>query len=92
MLWETLSAARDIGRLVEIASVLIHYGFGDMARRLGITGALERVGKTLRRGRHHAIEQMTSAERARRALEDMGPTFVNLGQILSTRVDLFAPE
>lgn len=92
MLWETLSAARDIGRLYEIASVLIHYGFGDIAHRLGITGALERVGKTLRRGRHHAIDQMTSAERLRRAMEDLGPTFVKLGQILSTRVDLFAPE
>ena len=92
MLWETLSAARDIGRLVEIASVLMHYGFGDIARRLGITGALERVGRTLRRGRHHALDRMTSAERVRRALEDLGPTFVKLGQILSTRVDLFAPE
>jgi ubiquinone biosynthesis protein len=92
MLWETLSAARDIGRLYDIASVLMRYGFGDIARRLGLTGALERVGKTLRRNRHHAIEQMTSAERVRRALEDMGPTFVKLGQILSTRVDLFAPE
>ncbi len=40
MLWETLSATRDIGRLYEIASVLIHYGFGDIARRLGITGAV----------------------------------------------------
>ena len=92
MLWETLSAARDIGRLYEIATVLIRYGFGDVTRRLGITGALERVGKTLRRSRHHAIYHMTSAERVRRAMEDMGPTFVKLGQILSTRVDLFAPE
>jgi len=92
MLWETLSAGRDIGRLYDIASVLMRYGFGDIAHRLGITGALERVGKTLRRNRHHAVEQMTSAERVRRALEDMGPTFVKLGQILSTRVDLFAPE
>jgi ubiquinone biosynthesis protein len=40
MLWETLSATRDIGRLYEIASVLIHYGFGDIARRLGIIGAV----------------------------------------------------
>ena len=92
MLWETLSAARDFGRLYEMGSVLVHYGFGDIAARLGITGALERAGRTFRRGRGQATLHMTSAQRVRRALEDLGPTFVKLGQILSTRVDLFAPE
>ena len=92
MIWETLGAARDLGRLYELGSILMHYGFGDMAGRLGITRALDRVGKTLRPGRNNAAVQMGSAERVRRALEDMGPTFVKLGQILSTRVDLFAPE
>jgi ubiquinone biosynthesis protein len=92
MLLETLGAARDLGRLYEITSILVRYGFGDIAARLGITRALGRVGKTLRPGRHHAIGTMTTAERVRHAMEEMGPTFVKLGQILSTRVDLFAPE
>ena len=35
---------------------------------------------------------MAPPERVRRALEDLGPTFVKLGQVLATRVDLFGPE
>jgi len=34
MLWEALSAARDLGRVHDIASVLIRYGFGDAVRRV----------------------------------------------------------
>jgi len=48
MLWEGLSAARDLGRLHDIASVLIRYGFGDVVRRLRLGSALERAGKALR--------------------------------------------
>ena len=44
MLWETLSAARDLGRLNEVASVAVRYGFGDLVRRIGLAGALERAG------------------------------------------------
>ena len=47
MLWEALVAARDLGRLHEIASVLIRYGFGDIVRRMGMANALERAGKML---------------------------------------------
>ena len=47
MLWETLTAARDLGRLHEVAGVLVRHGFGDVARRLGMLGALERVGRVL---------------------------------------------
>jgi len=41
------------------------------------------------------LEDLTNIEppvRVRRALEEMGPTFIKLGQILATRVDLFSPE
>ncbi len=47
MLWQTLTAVRDLGRLHDIASILIRYGFGDMVRRMGPSNALERAGRAL---------------------------------------------
>ncbi|HEY3301218.1 MAG TPA: AarF/UbiB family protein [Methylophilaceae bacterium] len=92
MLWQTLTAMRDLGRLHEIASILIRYGFGDMVRRMGLSNALERAGRALHWTEASDYTHMSSPERVRRALEEMGPTFVKLGQVLSTRVDLFEPE
>ena len=48
MLWQALTAVRDLDRLHDIASVLIRYGFGDMVRRMGLANALERTGRALR--------------------------------------------
>ena len=92
MLWEALSAARDLGRLHDIASILIRYGFGDMVRRLGMAGALERAGEVLHWKQATELAQLEPPPRVRRALEEMGPTFIKLGQILATRMDLFPPE
>lgn len=92
MLWQAISAVRDLGRLHDIAAVLIRYGFGDMVRRIGMAGVLERAGQALH---WHVSEELSRLEppaRVRRALEELGPSFVKLGQILSTRVDLFPPE
>ena len=49
MLIETLGAARDIGRLQEIAGVLVRHGFGDTVRRMGLADKLERAGHALDR-------------------------------------------
>lgn len=92
MLWETLSAVRDLGRLHDIASILIRYGFSDMVRRLGMANALERAGKVLHWKEVGELARLEPPARVRRALEEMGPTFVKLGQMLATRVDLFGPE
>ena len=91
-MWETLGTVRDLGRLQQIASVLVGYGFGDMVRRIGMAGALERAGRLLHWQDPQAMAHMAPPERVRRALEDLGPTFVKLGQVLATRVDLFPPE
>lgn len=92
MLWQALSAARDIGRLQDIASVLIRFGFGDVVQRIGLAGALERAGKALQWKTGEAQARLKPPERVRRVLEELGPTFVKLGQVLATRVDLFPPE
>ena len=92
MLWETISVVRDLPRLHEIASVMIRYGWGDLVRMLGIGGALERAGRVLHWHSTSEISQLDAPVRIRRALEELGPTFVKLGQLLATRVDMFPPH
>ncbi len=92
MLWETISVVRDLPRLHEIASVMIRYGWGDLVRVLGISGVLERAGRVLHWQSTSEITQLDAPVRIRRALEELGPTFVKLGQVLSTRVDMFPPH
>lgn len=92
MLWQALASVRDLGRLHAIASILIRYGFGDLVRRVGLANALERAGQALHW--EHAAEyaHLPPPARVRRAMEELGPSFVKLGQLLSTRVDLLEPE
>ncbi len=92
MLWETISVVRDLPRLHEIASVMIRYGWGDLVRVLGISSVLERAGRILHWQSSNEISQLDAPVRIRRALEELGPTFVKLGQLLATRVDLFPPH
>jgi ubiquinone biosynthesis protein len=92
MLWQALGAARDLGRMQDIASVLIRYGFGDVVQRIGMAGALERAGKVLHWKEAEELARLRPPARARRVMEELGPTFVKLGQVLATRVDLFGPE
>ena len=91
MLLETISLVRDLPRLHEISSVLIRYGGGDLVRRLGVGGILERAGRVLHWKQSVEIEHLEPAQRFRQALEELGPTFIKLGQVLATRVDVFAP-
>lgn len=92
MILETLSAMRDLGRLHDIASILIRYGFGDMVRRLGLERLLEKAGRALNWTRFEELLHLDPPQRVRRAMEEMGPTFIKFGQILATRVDLFPPD
>ncbi|MBL8527902.1 MAG: ubiquinone biosynthesis protein UbiB, partial [Burkholderiales bacterium] len=92
MLRATLGVMRDLPRLHEITSVLIRHGLGDVVRRLGIANILERAGQLLTWGTAIESERLEPAQRVRLALEELGPTFVKLGQVLATRVDLFAPH
>lgn len=92
MILETFHVMRDLSRLHEITTIFIRYGWGDVARRLGVITVLERAGRILHRQEAEDIVHLEPAVRARRALEELGPTFVKLGQVLATRVDMFPPQ
>ena len=92
MFLEAVSAGKDIGRIYEISSILISCGFGDVVRRLGLGHALESAGKVLHWKYAAHTASLEPHQRARHALERLGPTFVKLGQIMATRVDLFPAE
>src|SRR6516162_4775093 len=85
------SAARELPRLREISTVFVRHGLGDLVRRAGIASLLEHAGQILHWGEAPEITHLEPAQRARLAFEQLGPTFVKLGQMLSTREDLLPP-
>jgi ubiquinone biosynthesis protein len=82
---------RDLGRLAQLAAILIRHGLGDLIGRLGLTGAARKAGQVFNPSDAIASVDLAPPQRLRMALEEMGPTFVKLGQILSTRADLLPP-
>ncbi len=85
---EITHAYRDFKRYKTILHVLFKYGFGDIIDKLRLMHIIEKGISTVTRREQREIASITTAERVRKALEELGPTFVKLGQILSTRPDL----
>ena len=80
-----------LGRYRQIATVLIGHGLGDLIGILGLQRFSSLHWRLLgRSGR--AVERPTRPERVRMALEELGVTFIKLGQVLSSRGDLLPQE
>lgn len=82
----------NLGRLQDIAGVLVRHGLGELVRRWGLAGALEKAGHRLHWDQAAKLSQLPPPVQLRMALEELGPTFVKLGQILAGRADMFGPE
>lgn len=100
-----VSAVRDLSRLRQIYVVLVRHGFGEIAQRLGLGGRSSKAPELessaenehqdalaeVARGEEER-HRISLPERVRLVCMDLGPSFVKLGQIASTRPDVLPAE
>ena len=84
---------RNLGRSRQIATVLLHHGFGDFLERVRLTRYVQ-WGKRILfwRRKEDPPPRKSRAVRVRLALESLGATFIKFGQVMSTRPDLLPAD
>ncbi|MGD0815749.1 MAG: AarF/ABC1/UbiB kinase family protein [Verrucomicrobiota bacterium] len=81
---------QHVQRFRTIIAVFLKYGYEDLAQRLPLPSALRLPFRKMRQTQEE-ISLASGPERLRRAFEELGPAFVKLGQLLSTRSLLLPP-
>lgn len=96
MIFDALRTALDLynhlPRYREILSILFKYGFADVLRLVALQHILRIEDATIRTHPDDKILSKPLPERLRLALEELGPTFIKFGQILSSRRDLITDD
>jgi ubiquinone biosynthesis protein len=79
---------RHIQRYAQVLEVLARHGFADLSQQLGLDSLLDRARTVIGTVPSGANERIPLPVRLRMMLEELGPTYVKLGQVMSTRPDL----
>ncbi len=80
-----IKAVAHLGRFTDILTTLLRHGFDEVVERLNPPG------KALLDKIHRVDAELTTWMRLRMMIEELGPTFVKIGQVLSLRPDLIPP-
>ena len=91
MLLDSLERVRALPRVVEIARTLAAFGLHDFVRSAGLHRAIGEAEGLIGWTADPQVAARPLPERARMALEALGPAFVKLGQVLASRVDMLGP-
>src|SRR5437879_1732525 len=85
-------ATRSLGRLSEIAQVMVRHGFGYFLEAHKLTDLLPGRSAEARLADAEMTIGAARGQHLREVLDELGPTFVKFGQLLSTRPDIVPPD
>jgi len=80
---------RHLRRYQQIIGIILKYGFENIIDAMNIDRYIESgLGLIPFVNRHEKVEKLSKSQRIRMAFEELGPTFIKMGQVLSSRPDL----